>query len=588
MTLAVGPGTPASCVLPSVPSLGMRQSEARGAGGRAGGGSGEDSSSNVGDEDDIYHDEDSEVDMFMEETMMDVESLESDEEDGAGGETHEQDGSDVGSSAADGEAGENADTARVEAEAEIQGHLAARPVSQETKKDNEEPTRTGRRSRWERRQQSILQALNEDEDIDSSHNDPMNDEEDDQGSDGSHHTPLPSDDDSNSSSNDTDNTNGHASRIDRAERALESLQSHIMRHHRRRQRAREAQLSNPTGTALPSISNDASSSHTCEREVARSMKHGGCINTACWLDCGWRVSTVSHEDAHPYDRYYNTEFITSSSYSSNNYVSSPSRKKRSHYGGLSIPTTESEYPTQLLTSGDDHLVKFWDVAQSMGSTSPLPGGSATLTPFSSPRMPMRASSELVNSWKDHGGGYNSETVDGHRRYFPGIVHPLLTLSTGHHGNIFHACPVPNSPGKVATCAADGYLRLTDIEVHSTSSPTSNQRGRSNSTSSASNVSDASTIVISPEYHNEDGEESMFLFRHSLMCFSHHFINANVGLVCSERGLLHFDLRLPARSQKRGSLIDELRKTCKSCCPWSMGAAEDIGDGDVESAYVFGE
>lgn len=327
MTLAVGPGTPASCVLPSVPSLGMRQSEARGAGGRAGGGSGEDSSSNVGDEDDIYHDEDSEVDMFMEETMMDVESLESDEEDGAGGETHEQDGSDVGSSAADGEAGENADTARVEAEAEIQGHLAARPVSQETKKDNEEPTRTGRRSRWERRQQSILQALNEDEDSDSSHNDPMNDEEDDQGSDRSHHTPLPSGDDSNSSSNDTDNTNGHASRIDRAERALESLQSHIMRHHRRRQRAREAQLSNPTGTALPSMSNDASSSHTCEREVARSMKHGGCINTACWLDCGWRVSTVSHEDAHPYDRYYNTEFITSSSYSSNNYVSSPSRKK---------------------------------------------------------------------------------------------------------------------------------------------------------------------------------------------------------------------------------------------------------------------
>ena len=66
--------------------------------------------------------------------------------------------------------------------------------------------------------------------------------------------------------------------------------------------------------------------------------------------------------------------------------------------------------------------------------------------------------------------------------------------------------------------------------------------------------------------------------------SHHFLSSNVGLVCSERGLLHFDVRLPPRSQKRGSLIPELSKGCKSCYPWRLG--EESGGGIIESAYVF--
>ena len=31
-----------------------------------------------------------------------------------------------------------------------------------------------------------------------------------------------------------------------------------------------------------------------------SMIHGGCINTASWLDGGWRISTVHQEDKHPH------------------------------------------------------------------------------------------------------------------------------------------------------------------------------------------------------------------------------------------------------------------------------------------------
>lgn len=44
------------------------------------------------------------------------------------------------------------------------------------------------------------------------------------------------------------------------------------------------------------------------------------------------------------------------------------------------------------------------------------------------------------------------------------------------------------------------------------------------------------------------------------------------------------MRLPARSQKRGSLIEELRKTCKACAPWRLG--EDNDGYQLESAYIF--
>ena len=406
------------------------------------------------------------------------------------------------------------------------------------------------------------------------------------------------DDDSGSMSSDSDEGDEdeedeerwwNLSRLDRLEQYVE----HMERAQRRRNRRRRRMMDNISSPSRPSTNNNVGGGSTGDkddttmqpREVARSLKHGGCINTACWLDVDWRISTVSHEDSGNDYFLSNEGLITSSSFASNNneYSNSPSSSsspRQSDYGKFTTPTLSTEVPTQICTSGDDHLIKFWDVAASMGSISPLPGGSATVTPFSSPSMPMKASSELISQWKNHGDGYYTEphsSMRHHQCHLPGIAHPLLTLTTGHRGNVFHVTPVPFSPGKVATCAADGYLRLTDIEVHSTLTSPLLNRVRSNSTSSAGG--DSAAVVISPEYSSNNNEYMM-----DKMCFSHTFLNANEGLVCSEQGLLHFDLRLPARSQKRGSLIDELSKTCKACVPWRLG--EYSNDFLLQSAYVF--
>lgn len=385
------------------------------------------------------------------------------------------------------------------------------------------------------------------------------------------------------------------SRLDRLEQYVEHIERAQRRRQRRRRQILRSSASSPSHSSSNNVNESTNDNILPHREVGRSMKHGGCINTACWLDVDWRISTVSHEDSGNDYFLRDGGFITSSSFSSNSeYYFPPSRSSRkSDYGKYVSPTSSTEFPTQICTSGDDHLVKFWDVAASMGSISPLPDGSATVTPFSSPWQPTKASSELVSRWKNHGDGYFSssdeeQSTRHHQRHLPGIVHPLLTLTTGHRGNVFHVTPIPFSPGKIATCAADGFLRLTDVEVHSTPSSPLVNRARANSTTSTSSNTggDSSAVIISPEYSSENGEsESAFRFLQSeKMCFSHTFLNANEGLVCSERGLLHFDLRLPARSQKRGSLIEELRKTCKSCAPWRLG--EDNDEYQLESAYVF--
>ena len=289
--------------------------------------------------------------------------------------------------------------------------------------------------------------------------------------------------------------------------------------------------------------------------VTSSMKHGGCINTASWLDCGWRISTA----------------LSHSSNNNNDTV---------------MPVGSTEYPTQLLTSGDDTLVKFWDVSQSMGSTSPLPGGSATYTPFSSPKMPMYADDELVDTWRGVRRvkcKLSSSTINNRRYFLPGTVQPLLTLNTGHLANIFHATPVPNSPGKIVSCGADGFLRLHDVVVQGMSPTT---------THVTSNTGiESSSIIVSPQ--DDDESQLFYRGRSSSMCFSHHFLSSYVGLVCSERGLLHFDIRLPPRSQNMRSIIPELSKTCKACYPWRIGWSTLDDDNnrvgnvaELESAYVF--
>eukprot|EP00804_Cyclotella_cryptica_P015735 CCRYP_013390-RA/>CCRYP_013390-RA protein AED:0.06 eAED:0.06 QI:92/1/1/1/1/1/7/170/1345 len=581
MILAIGPGTPASCVLSSVPS----------AGGATDGGGDDSDSVSSNDEDDIF-DPDSNEEEEEDVEMLDDEELEEENEEYV---DSEDDGSEEKESetnryfemspsnthvesdegfrldvkkSLDEKKPESHDDVMTsgddqrEVEREIERQLAARPSESERDPEDEQEHQqriTGQRTAWTRR--AIGNSLpgdgdNFDDDSQYTHNDS----------------------DNNATLDEIDHIN--ESRARQAEQVIEFLHNQVMRQQRRLRRSHRHPVSTVSrGSNLPPP-------QRYEREVARSMKHGGCINTACWLDCGWRISTVSHEDAHPYDRFYNNVYTTSHSHSSNDSQWAPSWQRSSYNDGLAVLTSPSEYPTQLITSGDDHLVKFWDVYQSMGSTSPLPGGSSTINPFSSPRVPMGASSELITRWREHVNKNDDDSdewssIHKQRRYLPGIVHPLLTLSTGHRGNVFHATPVPYTPGKVLTCAADGYLRLTDVEINATSSPAALQRGRSASTSSASIVGEASTIIISPEYRSENGEsETSFQFRDSLMCFSHHFLTSNVGLVCSERGLLHFDLRLPPSSQKRGSLVEELSATCKSCCVLSKHNEES------DSAYVF--
>lgn len=135
--------------------------------------------------------------------------------------------------------------------------------------------------------------------------------------------------------------------------------------------------------------------------VVSSIRHGGCINTATWLTSPWRLSS----------------------------------------GNTAVDSTDC--PTQLITSGDDRTVKFWDVRHAMGSANPFPGGKYSQTPFADT--------------------YDCEPFDWKEAAhddlpLAGSVIPLVSLATGHRGNVFHVTPCDAHPGKVLTCAAGKYLR----------------------------------------------------------------------------------------------------------------------------------
>lgn len=244
-----------------------------------------------------------------------------------------------------------------------------------------------------------------------------------------------------------------------------------------------------------------------------SIRHGGCINTAAWLTSPWRLSLADRDGS-----------------------------------SAAIAVDSQETPTQLVTSGDDRTVKFWDVRYAMGTANPLPGGKDTQLPFA----------DTLDCEPFDWNGYSPSS----NTPLQGSVVPLATVLTGHRGNVFHVTPVNAHPGKVVTCAADGYLRLSDINR-----PT-----------------ESSTVIMSPE--NTLGADDilpmgLFALRASSMCFSHHFLNANTGLLCGEHGLFRFDLRLSPREQSSTSLLGN-DETCKSCAIWS----ELSMDVDVDSAYVF--
>ena len=302
-----------------------------------------------------------------------------------------------------------------------------------------------------------------------------------------------------------------------------------------------------------------------------TMRHGGCINTAAWLtsDCGWRISA------------------------------------RNGHDDFAVCAVESEeLPTQLVTTGDDRLLKVWDVSEAMGGTSPLAGGTATLTPFSSSDTNKNAYEhrERWQSFYDSRRKKSDEIVDGYDNdYRPqGTVRLLTTVSTGHRGNVFHVTPLNGRPGTFATCGADGFLRLVDVERSCSSGGGAHTGGSDNNSSSA---------VIHPMYeHNSEGNPqsfdpenpfAYFLRNSSGMCFSHTMLDdVNVGLLCSEKGLLRFDFRLSPREQCTKSLLPQTVFTsgsmarpllaCKACTVLrtdsGMGKKSNTSGG---STYVFG-
>ena len=300
-----------------------------------------------------------------------------------------------------------------------------------------------------------------------------------------------------------------------------------------------------------------------ERPIAPSMRHGGCVNTAAWLTCSWRLSYANHDD-----NTLHGGLIVSSSHSANSGGAfsfdqedddtddAPLARKSTV---IALDTTECT--TQLITSGDDRVVKFWDVSNAMGGTSPYPGGPSTSCPFAHSSRLYTTPSEVVNTWKKR--NKRGDPV-------PGSVIPLATLETGHRGNVFHATPVYYQPGKVATCGADGYMRLCDVESGSNSS--------------------SSTIIVSPDL-DEDGIDMPigYLRMRGGMCFSHHFLDAHTGLLCSEHGLKRFDLRLSPREQPNGSVLGGQYSSAKACAIWSTSVSvsgmSDEGD-CFDSAYVF--
>jgi hypothetical protein len=251
-----------------------------------------------------------------------------------------------------------------------------------------------------------------------------------------------------------------------------------------------------------------------------SMRHEGCINTACWLDCPWRLSLAGA----------NGSVVPSS--------------------GLANAVSSLESTTQLVTSGDDRTVKFWDVRDAMGSANPLSGGWDTLCPFASTKRP-HCQSYIRSSWKEHccRPDLNVKVA--------GSVYNLASMNTGHRLNVFDVKPVSAQPGKVLTCAADGYLRLCDLQEN------------------------RSSVVIHPLADETDAMSH--LFSSGAMAFSHHFLNANTGLLCSERGLHRFDLRLSPREQQSESVLPG-SNTCKACAVWAPFGSPS--NGDVDSTFVF--
>lgn len=265
---------------------------------------------------------------------------------------------------------------------------------------------------------------------------------------------------------------------------------------------------------------------TNPRSWLPSLRHGGCINTACWLDTDWRV--VSNTN--------NNTFATA------------------------VPLIDNKTPTQILTSGDDRLIKIWDVRTSMDTTAEVVGGGGawdTLVPLCW-RDDSKTTTKTHQAWKHV---YNNNNSSNNRRV-PGSVQLLATLVSGHSGNVFHICP--GEAGKILTSGMDGYLRLSDLER------------------------ETSSVVVDPLVHEEDDGYGLY----ARMAFSHQMFTPHTGLLCSERGLHRFDIRIPPREQSRTSLLQSPEDegsdqggatSCKICALWPPRQRHQNG---FEATKVF--
>ena len=261
-----------------------------------------------------------------------------------------------------------------------------------------------------------------------------------------------------------------------------------------------------------------------QRSWVPVIRHESCINTACWLDVPWRLSLNSAK----------------------------------------LPTTVEtwEASTQIITSGDDHMVKFWDVRHAMGSISPTTGGWDVFSPFATADFP--ASTNMTSSH-----------VESKNQMPSGAVIPLATVVSGHLGNVFHVTPVPSTPGLVLTCAADGQLRSCHVERNQ-----------------------SSNLIMRPMVpSDEDSDSDDYYMMHMGMAYSHQLLTASTGLLCSDRGLFRFDMRVSPRDQARRpfKLIPSKRhgwrsyaSSIKACAVWSpsLGTDQARKNHFVDSNYVF--
>ena len=275
-----------------------------------------------------------------------------------------------------------------------------------------------------------------------------------------------------------------------------------------------------------------------------SIRHDGCINTASWLHVPWQLVSSS------------IDTLTSGQ----NYVPQSSTSRA------------YEIPTQLVTSGDDCMIKVWDLKNSMGTISPLDGGWDTFSPLTLSSKTDVGSDETYKSWNNF---YDERNDDSK---IAGSVQLLASMHSGHQANVFDVQPLLHKPGKFLSCGADGFLRLSDLE------------------------SSSSAEVFNPGMEVVEGVTFPLLSMESFndrMAYSFQLLTQDTGLLCSDRGLYHFDMRLRPSQQSHVSIyqprscFDSFHsKCCKACAVWNphqyreYGAYPAYSENKMESKYVF--